>query len=160
MTNLIDVLTPRIYWGMLIVLQTAMAIELVLLLFEQQWLNATLVLGSIGLTMAPAMLTPRLYVRIPAEFQLLAIGFVFASLFLGESLSYYDRFLGGTLHSTPVRGLLLGVFGFLLVLPDPLGPRNPNTIPRGTSNERPSTALRVPNSRVRFSASIAGRLSD
>ncbi len=87
-----DVLTPRIYWGMLIVLQTAMAIELVLLLFEQQWLNATLVLGSIGLTMAPAMLTPRLYVRIPAEFQLLAIGFVFASLFLGESLSYYDRF--------------------------------------------------------------------
>jgi CDP-diglyceride synthetase len=108
-------LADRIYWGLLIILQGAMAVELVILLIEKEWLNAFLVLGIMGLTMAPAALAPRLHVRIPAEFQLLAVLFVFATLFLGEMLNYYDRFdwWDTVLHG--FSGLLLGVFGFLLV---------------------------------------------
>ena len=36
-------------------------------------------------------------------------------------------------------------------LPEPFGPRKPNTFPRGISNETRSTAVNVPNLRVRFS---------
>jgi uncharacterized membrane protein YjdF len=68
-----------------------------------------------AVTAAPALLGRRLPVRIPAEYELLAILFVFASLFLGEFHSYYERFWWWdiVLHST--SGLLLGLVGFLLV---------------------------------------------
>ncbi len=108
-------LVDRVYVSLLIILQAAMAIELVALLVSQEWLNAFLVLGIMALTMAPLVLAPRLHVRIPAEFQLMAVVFVFATLFLGEMLNYYDRFdwWDTVLHA--FSGLLLGVFGFLLV---------------------------------------------
>ncbi len=108
-------LADRVYWGLLILLQGAMAIELAILLIERQWLNAFLVLCIMALIIAPAVLAPRLHVRIPAEFQLLAVIFVFATLFLGETLNYYDRFDWWDTALHGFSGLLLGVFGFLLV---------------------------------------------
>lgn len=105
----------KVYWRFLIVLQVVMAAEFVLLMLEQQWLNGLLVVGVMALTLAPAFLFPRISrVRIPAEFQLMAVAFVFASLFLGETLSYYERFAwwDTALHFS--SGLLLAVFGFLL----------------------------------------------
>src|SRR5664279_1614598 len=36
-------------------------------------------------------------------------------------------------------------------LPDPFGPRKPNTFPRGISNDTRSAAVNVPNFRVRLS---------
>lgn len=108
-------LADRLYWGFLIILQLAMAAELVLLVFDQQWMNAALVVGVMVLTLLPMAVTSRLHVRIPAEFQLMTVAFVFASLFLGEVLRYYERFVwwDTALHFS--SGLLLGVFGFLLV---------------------------------------------
>ncbi|MEO7854886.1 MAG: hypothetical protein ABIR94_21950 [Rubrivivax sp.] len=46
-----------------------------------------------AVTGAPALPGPRLPVRTPAEYELLAILFVFAALFPGEFHScYYERF--------------------------------------------------------------------
>jgi uncharacterized membrane protein YjdF len=72
-------------------------------------------LAIMAVTGAPALLGHRLPVRIPAEYELLAILFVFAALFLGEFHSYYELFWWWdiALHST--SGLLLGLVGFLLV---------------------------------------------
>jgi hypothetical protein len=105
----------RVYFGILAILQLVMAVELVLLVIDLQWLNALLVAGIMILILAPAILAPRLHVRIPAEFQLLTVIFVFATLFLGEMLRYYDRYewWDKALHGG--SGLLLGIFGFLLV---------------------------------------------
>lgn len=105
----------RIYLGFLALLQLIMGVEFVLLLIDQQWRSAALVLGVMVLIMTPAVLAPRFAVRIPAEFQLMTVAFVFASLFLGETLSYYERFTwwDTVLHAS--SSLLLGVFGFLLV---------------------------------------------
>ncbi|MHA1559521.1 MAG: hypothetical protein ACTSWI_02485 [Alphaproteobacteria bacterium] len=108
-------LADRIYWALLIVFQAAMGVEAVLLLIEQQWLNAALVLGIMVVVIAPAAIAPRLHVRIPAEFQALAVVFMFASLFLGETLNYYQRFVWWDTVLHAFSGLLLGVFGFLLV---------------------------------------------
>lgn len=52
---------------------------------------------------------------IPTEFQILAIIFVFAALFLGEVRSFYARFWRWDIALHTSSGLLLGIVGFLLV---------------------------------------------
>ena len=80
----------RLYWMLLAILQAVMFVELVLLVRASQWVTALQVLIIMGLTLAPVALRARLPVRVPAEFQILAILFVFASLFLGEIRNYYE----------------------------------------------------------------------
>jgi uncharacterized membrane protein YjdF len=97
------------------VLQLAMAIELGLLLFDGQWVNAILVLAIMLITLSPAALGRRFRVDVPSEFQLLVVLFTFAALFLGEIRSYYDRFWWWDIALHTSSGLLLGILGFLLV---------------------------------------------
>ena len=97
------------------VLQAIMTIEFAATLYEGQWFTAFLVFVIIALTLAPAALGQRLRVHIPSEFQLLAVVFVFASLFLGEIHSYYDRIWWWDIALHTTSGLLLGIVGFLLV---------------------------------------------
>ena len=105
----------RIRLGIVLALQGVMAVELVALLAQGSWASAVWLVTIMAVTSAPMLLGARLPVHIPAEFELMAILFVFASLFLGEFHSYYERFWWWdiALHST--SGLLLGLVGFLLV---------------------------------------------
>ncbi|MDH3231591.1 MAG: DUF2238 domain-containing protein [Alphaproteobacteria bacterium] len=92
-----------------------MAVELALVLWRGEGLTAVLVLVIMTVTLAPAVLGDRLPVRIPAEFQLLAIVFVFAAVFLGEVRSWYERIWWWDIGLHTSSGLLLGLVGFLLV---------------------------------------------
>jgi uncharacterized membrane protein YjdF len=105
----------RLYWVLLAILQAVMFVELVLLVRASQWLTSLQVAIIMGLTLAPVVLRSRLPVRVPAEFQILAILFVFASLFLGEVRNYYEIiwWWDAGLHAS--SGLLFGIVGFLLV---------------------------------------------
>lgn len=105
----------RVHRGILIVLQTIMTVELVLLVYDGQWINAFLVMAIMALTLAPAVLGRRFQVYIPPEFQVLAVVFVFAALFLGEMQSYYTRIWWWDIALHTSSGLLLGILGFLLV---------------------------------------------
>ncbi|YCM47092.1 DUF2238 domain-containing protein (plasmid) [Verrucomicrobiaceae bacterium 227] len=105
----------RIRFILLLVMQTVMAIELVLLLHERMWMNSVGLLAVMAITSAPVILGRRLAVNIPNEYQVLAITFVFASLFLGEFRSYYARFWWWDVALHTTSGLLLGIVGFLLV---------------------------------------------
>lgn len=108
-------LAARVHWGTVLVLQLVMAFELVLTLVEGQWLNSFLILLIIAFTLAPTLLRRRLPVHVPPEFQMLAVIFVFAALFLGEIRSYYLRIWWWDLALHASSGLLLGLLGFLLV---------------------------------------------
>jgi hypothetical protein len=108
-------LARRAHLGVLAVLQTVMAGELGLLIYRQQWLHAFLVAGIMAATLLPVALGKRLPVRIPSELQILAILFIFATLFLGEVRDYYERFWWWDLALHGTAGLLLGLFGFLIV---------------------------------------------
>ena len=90
-----------------------MAVQLALLLARQDWLDAFLVAAIMALTLAPVVF--RLPVEIPSEIQIVAILFVFATLFLGEVRGYYERFWwwDAALHTG--SGLLLGLLGFMFV---------------------------------------------
>lgn len=99
----------------MLILQAVMLAELILLVREQLWMSSFWLLAVMVITAAPIVLGRRLPVRIPPEYDVLAILFVFASLFLGEFRSYYARFWWWDIALHMTSGLLLGMVGFLLV---------------------------------------------
>ncbi|MFO7901715.1 MAG: hypothetical protein R6U98_03560 [Pirellulaceae bacterium] len=105
----------RIHWWLLSFMQLAMAASLAMAIYEQQWLTAALVLGIFALMAVPAVLGRRFTLHIPAEFELVALVFVFAALFLGEVRGYYHRFWWWDIALHTTSGLLLGILGFLLI---------------------------------------------
>ncbi|MCK4838184.1 MAG: hypothetical protein KAS94_05235 [Desulfobulbaceae bacterium] len=96
-------------------LQAILLAGVVVAVWEQQWLTAVITLGIILVTLVPLLLEKRFQVVIPPEFALLAIAFVFASLFLGEVRGYYERFWWWDVALHTGSGFLLGIIGFLLV---------------------------------------------
>jgi len=97
------------------IMQAILVVEIVLAFWGQQWLTAVITTGIIMLTLVPFFLGKFLRVFIPPEFVLLAITFVFASLFLGEIRGYYTRFWWWDILLHSSSGFLLGIVGFLLV---------------------------------------------
>ena len=98
-----------------LVLQGVMLLGLALSFYEKQWLNTMLILGIFLLSLLPRFLSRKMHIYIPPQFEMLAILFVFASVFLGEIRNFYFRYWwwDGMLHVG--SGFLLGIFGFLLV---------------------------------------------
>lgn len=108
-------LPTRVHRAIVIILMLIMAVELVLVFYEGQWINAFLVMAIMAVTLLPDVLGRRNRVYIPPEFQLLAVIFVFAALFLGEIQSYYVRFWWWDIALHTSSGLLMGILGFLLI---------------------------------------------
>lgn len=108
-------LPTSVYRNILIILQVIMAVELILVIYEGQWINAFLIITIMAITLLPAVLGRRFQVYIPAEFQILAVIFVFAALFLGEIQSYYIRIWWWDIALHTSSGLLMGLLGFLLI---------------------------------------------
>lgn len=105
----------RLHRGLLIALLVVMSIELVAVLYKQQWHHAFLLLCINMLSLFPVILHRQYSITITAEFQILTVVFVFAALFLGEIHSYYDRLWWWDIALHASSGLLLGLLGFLLV---------------------------------------------
>lgn len=105
----------RVKRWMVLVIVTLMTIDGVVVVAEGQWLNALLILAIAVLILLVTVFSDRLVVQLPAEFQLLALVFVFAALFLGEVRSYYDRIWWWDIALHGTSGLLMGILGFLLV---------------------------------------------
>ena len=97
------------------ILQAILVVEVMIAIWGHQWLTAVITIGIIVLTLVPFFLEKFLRVFIPPEFVLLAIAFVFASLFLGEIRGYYTRFWWWDILLHSGSGFLLGIVGFLLV---------------------------------------------
>lgn len=108
-------LADRIHRNVVRILLAIMALELVFVILHQQWLNAFLVVVIMLATFSPMLLGRRFRVYLPPEFQVMAIVFVFASLFLGELRHFYDKIWWWDIALHTSSGFLLGVFGFLLV---------------------------------------------
>ncbi|TBW55147.1 hypothetical protein EZI54_11860 [Marinobacter halodurans] len=96
-------------------LQLVLATEAAFALWEMHWLTAGFTLLIIGITFFPALLERRFRIFVPPQLQLLAILFVFASLFLGEVRDYYTRYWWWDVLLHTSSGFLLGIVGFLLV---------------------------------------------
>ena len=105
----------RLHRGVTLTLQIVLVIGLAFEISHGQWLNVAATAGVLVLTLLPLVLGRAFSVFIPAEFEVLAVVFVFAAVFLGEVQGYYVRFWwwDAVLHTA--SGFLLGIVGFLLV---------------------------------------------
>lgn len=103
------------YKRVTLILQGILVLGLGGAIWEQQWLNVVIITGIIILSLYPVFLAKQFHLRIPTEFQLLTIGFVFAAVFLGEVHGYYTRFWWWDIVLHANSGFLLGIIGFLLV---------------------------------------------
>jgi hypothetical protein len=90
-------------------------VEWVFLLLEARWLSMFLVTMIIAVLLAPTVFRRKLDVEIPVEFHFTAVIFIFASLYLGEVQSFYQRFWWWDIALHASAGLLMGILGFLLV---------------------------------------------
>lgn len=105
----------RIHKLLTLSLQAILLVGTVLAVIQGRWLVASATVGIIVVTLLPIILGRRFAVTIPPEFEVLAVVFVYASLFLGEIHGYYVRYWwwDAVLHTG--SGFLLGILGFLLV---------------------------------------------
>lgn len=108
-------LARRAHMVVLIVLQAIMAVQLVTLVTEGRWQHVFLVAAVMAVIAAPEILRRNLPVEIPSEIQIVAVLFIFATLFLGEVRDYYERIWWWDLALHASAGLLFGLVGFLIV---------------------------------------------
>jgi uncharacterized membrane protein YjdF len=108
-------IADNVHKWLTLTLQAIIALGLALEIYQAQWLNATLITGILLLTLLPYLLTRQIKLFIPPEFELLAIAFIFASLYLGERRGYYAQFWWWDLVLHATSGGLSGILGFLLV---------------------------------------------
>lgn len=108
-------LPERVQRWVTIMLLALMSAELLVALLGFQWFTAFLISTIMAVVAAPLLFADRVPVRIPTEFQVLAVVFIFGALFLGEIRQFYERvwWWDMALHAT--SGLLLGILGFMLV---------------------------------------------
>ncbi len=96
-------------------LQLILLTEAVFAILGQRWFTAFLTVMIVAITFFPLLFERRLHIQITPELQLAAIGFIFASLFLGEIRDFYARFWWWDIFLHTISGFLLGILGFLLV---------------------------------------------
>ena len=105
----------RVHKILTMVLQVMLVVGAIFAFFQERYLAGTATIGIIVITFLPVILGRRFQVNIPAEFELLAVIFIYASLFLGEIQGYYVRYWWWDTILHTGSGFLLGIIGFLLV---------------------------------------------
>lgn len=111
-------------------LQLWLAVALLIFVMRRDWENVFLTLTVIGLTVVPAYVLRRSRIFVPPEFQLIAVLFVFLSLFLGSAGDFYDRFWWWDILLHTGSGFLFGIVGWIVMfllletdrLPRAIGP--------------------------------------
>jgi hypothetical protein len=96
-------------------LKLLLLIGAILLFLAEQYQAAAETLLILFVTFLPLILGNRFKVRIPHEFESLAILFICLSLFFGEVLDFYNRYWWWDTMLHTGAGFLLGILGFLLV---------------------------------------------
>ena len=107
--------TQRFRYHFSNVLKVILAIGAAWLAYEGLYQAAVETLIIIGLTYVPLHLGSRWRVRIPPEFESLAVLFICLTLFCGEVLDFYNRYWWWDTVLHAGSGFLLGIVGFLLV---------------------------------------------
>jgi hypothetical protein len=111
-------------------MQGWLALGLVLFAVRRDWENVFLTLTVIGLIVVPAFLMRKWRIHVPAEFQLIAVAFVFLSLFLGSARDFYYKYWWWDIVLHTGSGFLFGVVGWIVLflllqshrLPQGVGP--------------------------------------
>ncbi len=83
--------------------------------YEEDWSTALLILGILFLTFIPAIVRRSVRLRLPVEFDVITVLFVFFSLYLGELHGYYTLYWWWDVILHTSSGFLFGIAGFLMI---------------------------------------------
>lgn len=115
MTSPVQDLLTSVHRRISVVLKLILGTGVVLLLLSGQYQSAMETTLILGITFLPRLLHSHYDVRLPYEFESLAILFVCLALFFGEVLDFYNRYWWWDLFLHTQSGFLLGITGFVLV---------------------------------------------
>jgi hypothetical protein len=105
----------RVHRYITVFLKITLIIGAVLALYQGRIQAAAEIILILSITFLPLLLGKRFNMRIPHEFELLAVIFIYASLFLGEVHDYYTLYWWWDMLLHASSGLILGILGFLLI---------------------------------------------
>jgi hypothetical protein len=105
--------SKSLYVWLTIGIQAVMFVGLAWFAIRGDWENVFLTVLVIALTLGPAFLLRKSRVYLPPEFQLIAVGFIFLSLFLGSAADLYYRFWWWDIVLHASSGVLMGIIGFV-----------------------------------------------
>ena len=93
----------------------ALMVELVLALATARWPVAFVALATLVASMVPLFVVPRFGIRLPRGMIAASTLFIFATLFLGEVLDFYERLWWWDIALHGMSALGFGILGFLFV---------------------------------------------
>ncbi len=107
-------LTDRVQLVIAYLLELSVVGAMIFFFVRQNWLNLVLAIGILILLLIPAILRHSIKVHLPIEIELLAILFIYGTLFLGELHGFYTYlwWWDDLLHAS--SGILFGSIGFLM----------------------------------------------
>ena len=103
----------RIYLRLTLLLQAIVCVALAVFVLRRDWERVFLTACVIALMLLPVLLRRRYDVFLPPEFQLVAAGFIFFSLYLGSVRGYYSKFWWWDVALHTSSGFILGIAGFV-----------------------------------------------
>lgn len=109
------VTTRELHRWISIFLKSTIAIGALLLFIEGNYQAAIESLIIMCVTFAPLIMASYFHLKIPLEFDTIAVVFIYMALFLGEVQGFYGRFWWWDMVLHAGSGFLLGITGFLLV---------------------------------------------
>jgi hypothetical protein len=108
-------LDDKIQWCLLLFLRFSVVGGLGLAAYYHEWGAFLYSLLALGLMFLPELIKSRARVRLPIEFDVVLVGFMYASVFLGKVGAAYERFWwwDAVLHTS--AGFILAYVGFLVL---------------------------------------------
>ncbi|MBW3538371.1 hypothetical protein KY386_02675 [Candidatus Parcubacteria bacterium] len=108
-------LADRIQMGISMVLRTVLVIAVGQGAVTGNWAVVFVSLLAFALTIAPLALAGRYNIKLPIDFELAIVLFIYAAIFLGSVRGYYQRFWWWDAFLHTGSGFALGFIGFLIL---------------------------------------------
>lgn len=105
----------RIYFAFIWIIRILLISALILEAIYQRWELFFVTALALILTLVPIFFERKYQIKLPPEFHLISIAFIYASIYLGEIHDFYFRFLWWDTMLHTLAGFVLGIIGFVLM---------------------------------------------
>lgn len=96
-------------------IQVTLVVAIISAIFTQSWFALLMSVLTLALVFVPGLIEDRYDIHLPVEFEIVAVVFIYASIFLGEVQGYYSTFAwwDAVLHGA--SAVALGFVGFAIL---------------------------------------------
>ncbi|MEX2278380.1 MAG: hypothetical protein WD674_11425 [Cucumibacter sp.] len=92
-----------------------LVVAIVVALVNTRWSTAFVALATLVVSMLPVLFVERFRIKLPVSFLAAIVLFIFATIFLGEALNFYERLWWWDLFLHAFSAIGFGLIGFLFI---------------------------------------------